>query len=317
MEPEIRQLEQSLQQISQDFQSRRINLTQALNLLLGKIDNFIEIAQQSLPADNHLSQTFLRRLAFLKRNLAGSADEYDLLLRKIQPTLRDLVLILDTKSPIYQEVISLASQEQGLIRDIAERIKPQQIPPRLKDSLLTLAEQAQFKVQQADEELQKFEQEIQAWFDRSMTRAAGVYTRNAKGVAVLIGIAIAIVLNADSLHIASRLTTDQTIRDSISVAVSQLANQDLQDLQQELNLVTEAVDNSLEQFPLPIGRSPRVLDQQAQAEAEWFFPVPRRILGWLITGLAISMGSSFWYNLLNRIVNVRSTGNKSDRTADN
>ncbi|NEQ33417.1 MAG: hypothetical protein F6K04_20880, partial [Leptolyngbya sp. SIO4C5] len=162
-----------------------------------------------------------------------------------------------------------------------------------------------------------FEQEIQAWFDRSMTRAAGVYTRNAKGVAVLIGIAIAIVLNADSLHIASRLTTDQTIRDSISVAVSQLANQDLQDLQQELNLVTEAVDNSLEQFPLPIGRSPRVLDQQAQAEAEWFFPVPRRILGWLITGLAISMGSSFWYNLLNRIVNVRSTGNKSDRTADN
>ncbi|NEQ34246.1 MAG: hypothetical protein F6K04_25225 [Leptolyngbya sp. SIO4C5] len=66
LEPEIRQLEQSLQQISQDFQSRRINLTQALNLLLGKIDNFIEIAQQSLPATNHIHQRCLLNYALEK-----------------------------------------------------------------------------------------------------------------------------------------------------------------------------------------------------------------------------------------------------------
>ncbi|NJL85486.1 MAG: hypothetical protein HC886_05170 [Leptolyngbyaceae cyanobacterium SM1_1_3] len=260
---------------------------------MSKIDDFIETTRQSLPTDNHLSQTFLKRLTYLKRNLTNSADEYALLVRKIQPTLRELVLILDSKSSIYQEVTALAAQEDGLMRELLSQIRPQQVPTRLKDSLLTLAEQAQLKVQQADEELQKLQKEVEGWFDRSMTRAAGVYKRNAKGVGILIGLAIAVILNADSLHIANRLTTDQTIRDSISVAASQLANRDLQDLQQELDLMTEAVDNSLEQFPLPIGRSPRILEQQAQAEAQWAFPIPRRYLGWLITGLAISMGSTF------------------------
>ncbi|NJN04851.1 MAG: hypothetical protein HC873_10380 [Leptolyngbyaceae cyanobacterium SL_1_1] len=313
--PEIKQLEQSLRQITDDFQAQHISLTQALNLLLSKIDDFIETTRQSLPTDNHLSQTFLKRLTYLKRNLTNSADEYALLVRKIQPTLRELVLILDSKSSIYQEVTALAAQEDGLMRELLSQIRPQQVPTRLKDSLLTLAEQAQLKVQQADEELQKLQKEVEGWFDRSMTRAAGVYKRNAKGVGILIGLAIAVILNADSLHIANRLTTDQTIRDSISVAASQLANRDLQDLQQELDLMTEAVDNSLEQFPLPIGRSPRILEQQAQAEAQWAFPIPRRYLGWLITGLAISMGSTFWYDLLNRVVNVRATGSKQDTSA--
>ena len=31
------------------------------------------------------------------------------------------------------------------------------------------------------------------------------------------------------------------------------------------------------------------------------------IIGWLITGFAISLGSGFWFDLLNKIVKLRST----------
>ncbi len=32
------------------------------------------------------------------------------------------------------------------------------------------------------------------------------------------------------------------------------------------------------------------------------------LLGWILTGIAISMGASFWFDLLSRLVKVRNTG---------
>jgi hypothetical protein len=39
------------------------------------------------------------------------------------------------------------------------------------------------------------------------------------------------------------------------------------------------------------------------------------ILGWLITALAISLGAPFWFDILNKIMKLRGTGNKSDLSA--
>jgi hypothetical protein len=35
---------------------------------------------------------------------------------------------------------------------------------------------------------------------------------------------------------------------------------------------------------------------------------PTTILGWVITALAASLGAPFWFDLLNRFVNVRASG---------
>lgn len=40
-----------------------------------------------------------------------------------------------------------------------------------------------------------------------------------------------------------------------------------------------------------------------------------RWLGWLITALAISLGASFWFDLLSKIISLRSSGHKPDDTA--
>ncbi|HAA32884.1 MAG TPA: hypothetical protein DCE56_40670, partial [Cyanobacteria bacterium UBA8553] len=70
---------------------------------------------------------------------------------------------------------------------------------------------------------------------------------------------------------------------------------------------------------LPIGRSPENLKQQEQESQGWqikangwqlsFSPL-RRFIGWMISGLAISMGAPFWFELLGKIMNVRNTGPK-------
>jgi hypothetical protein len=85
-------------------------------------------------------------------------------------------------------------------------------------------------------------------------------------------------------------------------------------LQSGLEEVRDAVDTVLEELPLPIGWNQVNLEQQALEGRGWGIPFLKRLIGWLITGIALSMGASFWYDLLGKIVRVRNTGtpNRSD-----
>lgn len=43
----------------------------------------------------------------------------------------------------------------------------------------------------------------------------------------------------------------------------------------------------------------------------------RTVAGWLITALAVSLGAPFWFDMLNKLVSLRSAGKKSDNAPDN
>lgn len=317
--PELKQFEQAIGQLYQDFKAQRITLRQTLELALVKLDGFIEHATSVLPAEHHLTQTFLRRLTYLRGSLAATEPEVEALLQKIQPTLAELLRILDRGSDIYQEAKTLAQQESSLVQPMLEQLDSQILPGNLKESLLSLADQTQRTIQTVEDALTGFETEVEHWFDNGMERAAGVYKRNAKTVAIIIGIAIAYTVNADTFHIASRLTTNEALRNSITQVASQIDTNsvsidDPEQLKQAMNAVTSTVSEELNELPLPIGRTPQTLAQQQAAEAVWQFPVPRRVFGWIVTGVAISMGANFWYGLLKRVINVRNTGDKTSGT---
>ena len=309
LEAEIKQFEQALREILKDFQTNRANLSQTIDRLLGRLDDFIEAAESVLPTDHHLSQTFLRRLRYLKRNIARSIEEKSALLNKIEPTIEELISVLDGDSDSYRELIAIATQEGGVAKDILERLKTLELPPKLKDSLFTLAKETHMTLQAAENRVSGFQTRVEGWFDRSMERAGGVYKRNSKGIALLIGITIAIVINADTFHITDRLLTDPVVRNSVSQMASQ-AETSLtpEELSQELGIVKEAIGDTLQALPLPLGRDQVTLQAQAEAERKWRFPIPRKFFGWLVTGIAISMGSSFWFDLLKKVVNVKSAG---------
>jgi hypothetical protein len=43
----------------------------------------------------------------------------------------------------------------------------------------------------------------------------------------------------------------------------------------------------------------------------WFWLT--KVLGWFVTGLALSLGAPFWFDLLGKFMNIRGAGPKPDR----
>jgi hypothetical protein len=41
-----------------------------------------------------------------------------------------------------------------------------------------------------------------------------------------------------------------------------------------------------------------------------------KVLGWLVTGLAVSLGAPFWFDLLNRVVDLRGAGRRPESTPE-
>ncbi|MEM6424349.1 MAG: hypothetical protein AAF728_04195 [Cyanobacteria bacterium P01_D01_bin.128] len=313
--PELKQFELAIAELYQNFKAERVTLRQTVEISLTKLDSFIEQAKTTLPAADHLSETALTRLVYLRKGLAISEPELNAMLQKVQPSMAELLTILNRGSDIYQEAKAIADGDGGPIQTLLTQLETQPLPQNLKESLVSIAAKTQRQMQKVEDTLTGFELSVEQWFDSAMERAGGVYKRNSKAVAILIGIAMAYTVNADTFHIASRLTTDQALRDSITQITSQISSSAVStdnpdQLGQELDIVTTAIGEELEGLPLPVGRAPGNLTQQLAAEQNWTFPVPRRVFGWIVTGIAISMGANFWYGLLKRVISVRTTGEK-------
>ncbi len=230
----------------------------------------------------------------------------------------------------------------------------QNIPQPVRDSLQSLAGRAHAKAQQTGDYVNQFRDEIATWFDRSMSRSSGVYKRNAKGVAILIGITLAIITNADSFYIVRRISSDDDLRRVVTERATQIApGTTAKTLTvQELDDLKDRADAALQDLILPIGWNPPTVIRQFRcninpaAIADPDAPVSRaqeradlrraclgpqaapnmpvilqlivakpvefllRLLGWLVTGIAIAMGAPFWFDLLSKVINVRNSGSK-------
>lgn len=331
---EFRDFERAIGQLVADFKTGRATLSETIDRLLVRLDEFMKMAQAVLPDNHHLTETFMRRLEYLKQGLANTTLDKAALMKTIQPSLQELVSVVDQNSVVYQELYNLVGKDSSQAKAIYNRLQNQAFPKSLKASLVSLADKARSSLSErasdtvlstmqnlADDSVSSLKvylsdlesdvkalgTEIEGWFNRGMDRATGVYARNAKAVSILIGIAIAISLNADSLHILDRLSRDPAVRSAISQAAEEFAaaNPDSATIQQ----LEDQVDAALSQLPIPIGYSESVVAKQAEAQETWFIPlIPRRLIGWVITGFAISMGANFWFDLLKRVIRVKNTG---------
>ncbi|MBF2029285.1 MAG: hypothetical protein IGS48_21415 [Oscillatoriales cyanobacterium C42_A2020_001] len=139
------------------------------------------------------------------------------------------------------------------------------VPTSVKQSLAILARRAQVKVGQTKDQLNQFNIEVSKWFDRSMSRASGVYKRNAKGVAIIIGFLIALFSNADTFHVIARLSGDDDLRQIITARASGITqNAKSEDLysRQQLRDLKQNTDAILQEISLPLRWTPENLSQQ-------------------------------------------------------
>ncbi|MEH1841495.1 MAG: hypothetical protein V7L20_22770 [Nostoc sp.] len=213
----------------------------------------------------------------------------------------------------YKKIQTIYGDIDQKFIDFVNQDLPDDVPDNLIKSLSVIAQRSRIKIGDLTEEMNQFQNEIETWFDRSMDRASGVYKRNAKGVAILIGISIAIFTNTDTFHLVSRLSQDSIIRSAITQSASERVDfikvpEARRQIEKVLgdNSVPIGWQNINQQFKLldvPNFNSEKVLLIRTW---QGF----KLICGWIVSGLAIGMGAPFWFDFLNKLVNVRNAGPK-------
>ena len=243
---EVNYFDQQLSRTSEALAAKRLTLETAIDQVVGQIQSFEEMAAEMPLSDPVAVQSFSNRIRYLRTGLVGqsakgqsadgqSADAQGestaVLIARVRPSLSDLMALLDPSSATYSELVSLTRKEgaavgQALSSALETINNSEVIPARLRSSLATLASRAENRVSadvhSTGNELEQLQTELETWFNNGMTRASGVYRRNVKGAGLLIGLAIAFTINADTFYMFQRLSTDPAIRSSIVQAAEQI-----------------------------------------------------------------------------------------------
>ncbi|MBD2496247.1 hypothetical protein [Nostoc sp. FACHB-280] len=309
---------ESFKLIIADFQKDKIDLSTSLNRMAKSVDRYIGCFAADMP-EHELLNNALGRLKVLRADTFDDIEQ-TICLKGLRPGINEVVQLISVGSEVQQEFINefqdKDSEAYQTFQYLSQRLEQfsQKLPPSVVGNMATLAKRAQLKAKSTEDGVNILRREIEQTFNNSMERASGVYKRNAKGVALLIGFAIAIIANADTFHIVSRLSKDTAIRTAIVNSAGQIVETNTA---QDLKQLKEATDQVLTDISLPIGWNQVNLDQQIPkatrnnqftiAFIQHYFTM---VAGWLVSGIAISMGAPFWFDLLSKVVNVRNSGKK-------
>lgn len=322
IQQELSETREDFNEIILRFQQGKSTLDSSIARMAESVDKYIENFQNQ-DFQSELYDKALRRLKFFRKDIFDDTERA-IMLGGLRPTVKEVVQAVNRGSAIYNELeAAFQDKESASYKAFQEMIY--KLPPSVVENLEVLAKRAQSRVKATESGIQALRQELQYAFDSSMERASGVYKRNAKGVALLIGFALAFGANADAFHMISRLSKDSALRDIIVDNAGQLISQNndksLIDINQ-LRQLRQQANQALNDISLPVGWTQVNLQQQMTGSSGIFDFIPgfgifRVIFGWFISGIAISMGAAFWFDLLGKVINVRNAGRRPVSSARN
>lgn len=170
---------------------------------------------------------------------------------------------------------------------------------------------------------------IEAWYDSAMERVSGWYKSGTQKRLFLLGLVVAGALNLDSIQITQALARSAELRAAVAAEAERrteggAAAADAQDAQAGLQALAgsglpigyaclgEGAAGSITPVAASGPRELKGLIQGCSAAAaglalgDWLL----KVCGWLITAVAIALGSPFWFDLLSRMVNMRQSGTR-------
>lgn len=162
---------------------------------------------------------------------------------------------------------------------------------------------------------------IEGWFDDAMDRVSGWHKRQTQIWTVIGALIFTIIVNADTFKIVRHLASDPVLRQSVVESAKARAAEPRPSIAVEYKdpndplkpTVTRLGDNPLhgnEQDLLTqlIGWGP---EESKSTPTDWLL----RVFGWLLSVAAISLGAPFWFDTLNKFINIRSAGKSPDEAA--
>jgi predicted DNA-binding transcriptional regulator AlpA len=212
--------------------------------------------------------------------------------------------------------------------------------PQLKQTLYAIMNTMPQSIVQKENELEFVRSNIEEWFNNAMNRLTGWYKRRCLITTLLVGILLATIVNVDSINLISRLWREPDLRIAILSNIENILTQNntttldigqLSTIQQqfsEINLPVGWLGSPVSPTSNQVTNFSEVCTLFPQQENETYgilisgecYPIinsPKltdltgwliKFIGILISGIAASPGSSFWFDLLKKIINVRLTG---------
>lgn len=170
---------------------------------------------------------------------------------------------------------------------------------------------------------------VEEWFDTAMNRVSGWYKRWTMYVTAIGAFIICLLFNADTIMMAKVLWSDSALRSRIANEAEHYSqnNQTGSSTTASVDsaaIVVSTVIQEVQASNFPLGwigkndpsnkyRSKMLLNLQTfppvkeiNTPAWWLL----KLIGILFTVLAVTLGAPFWFDFLNKIVKIRSSGTR-------
>jgi hypothetical protein len=184
-----------------------------------------------------------------------------------------------------------------VVREARTAIAGASLPPEVERRILALLDDARG-------DIDAFRHNLEAWFDDTMARVSGWYKRKTQIILLVIGVVVAIAINANTLTMGERLWKDPAVRGAVVGQATSVS--DAPRSAGDLNSAANAVDGVVK-LGVPMGwprdaKDPRHVSFRSVRDGAY------AVLGWTLTIIAIALGAPFWFDTLSRLSRLRSSG---------
>lgn len=174
------------------------------------------------------------------------------------------------------------------------------------------------------------QQKIEAWYEDAMDRVSGWYKRTTTLWIWMIAVAITLCTNADTFHMGRELWVNQAVRSAVVDAAQARAQSEQRDgptplveyadpqnpesssvIQVEQQALTPS-ERELLGDVLPTWREDMAAMRVSPNKYSWW---GSHLVGLFFTVVALSLGAPFWFDTLNRFINLRNSGKAPQRAS--
>ena len=173
-----------------------------------------------------------------------------------------------------------------------------------------------FLWRQSSNDIKVFQKKVEDWFDDVMARAKDWFADATKWRLFFIGFALAGILNADTLQIYKSLSTNAAVRDQLveeaetfsqnnttvtGIDTSKTFEQAKQDFETRKQAYMDVV-----KLPLGIGWT------EGTPIPKGFWDWLIKLAGWALTGVAVTLGAPFWFDMLRKLLAIKGSSSGSN-----
>jgi hypothetical protein len=236
--------------------------------------------------------------------------------------LLDVIAPAEPGKPRSIEAVRKAIQAfEGAVRGPGEGGAEAPRSSSVQRVLIVLLERAEREVQQGEQVVVRLEQNVELWFNGAMDRVSGWYKRRMQVVCLVVAALFVAALNVDSIRVVRVLSRDAVMRSAISAQAAQAAKiaeapsapapaaagtPDAPRATAASYAALQTDVNRLTSLGIPIGWREELSEMelaQTPKSAGWALS---KLCGLLLTTLAALLGAPFWFDVLNKVMSIRS-----------